>query len=269
MTGWVERPGTPMPISRITVGQFQDLGYTVNYAKADAYQRPTASDPLTRAAVMGSCRLSSPAAGQRPASAQAAACDDAGQAGLLTHGADSDLRQPGSAHTVVCGHHAGGRLRPGRFGKNRPQIDRVRLVACDPEVLNSRLRHISRPIVDPSLPGYPVRSSSFPEGGCMPSHGALIQAPLSRRRYHYCLACKSVSSDCFEELSPCRVHLGLLPVRRPPSGLQPHDEAGQAFAPRGAARRERASSDAAARSRGWRWPSTSPKTTMPPFPTSC
>lgn len=72
MTGWVERPGTPMPISRITVGQFQDLGYTVNYAKADAYQRPTASDPLTRAAVMGSYRLLSPAAAQRPASAQAA-----------------------------------------------------------------------------------------------------------------------------------------------------------------------------------------------------
>lgn len=40
MTDYVEAAGTKMPISRITVGQFQDLGYTVNYAKADAYTKP-------------------------------------------------------------------------------------------------------------------------------------------------------------------------------------------------------------------------------------
>lgn len=41
MTGYVEQAGVAMPISRITVGQFQDLGYQVNYTRADAYARPT------------------------------------------------------------------------------------------------------------------------------------------------------------------------------------------------------------------------------------
>ena len=40
MTGYAEPAGTSMPISRITVGQFADLGYTVNYAQADAYTKP-------------------------------------------------------------------------------------------------------------------------------------------------------------------------------------------------------------------------------------
>lgn len=40
MTGYAEPAGTTMPISRITVGQFQDLGYQVNYLKADAYAKP-------------------------------------------------------------------------------------------------------------------------------------------------------------------------------------------------------------------------------------
>ncbi|MFM8954091.1 MAG: S8 family serine peptidase [Planctomycetaceae bacterium] len=40
MTGFVEAAGVAMPISRITVGQFQDLGYQVNYTKADAYAKP-------------------------------------------------------------------------------------------------------------------------------------------------------------------------------------------------------------------------------------
>lgn len=40
MTGFVEAAGVSMPISRITVGQFQDLGYQVNYTKADAYAKP-------------------------------------------------------------------------------------------------------------------------------------------------------------------------------------------------------------------------------------
>jgi subtilisin family serine protease len=42
MTGYAEMPGTAMPISRITVGALQDLGYQVNYAKADPYARPVA-----------------------------------------------------------------------------------------------------------------------------------------------------------------------------------------------------------------------------------
>jgi hypothetical protein len=40
MTGFVEAPGTPMPISRMTIGSLQDLGYSVNYAAADAYSLP-------------------------------------------------------------------------------------------------------------------------------------------------------------------------------------------------------------------------------------
>ena len=37
MTSVAERAGTSMPISRLTIGSLQDLGYTVNYAAADPY----------------------------------------------------------------------------------------------------------------------------------------------------------------------------------------------------------------------------------------
>lgn len=40
MTGYAEPAGTRMPISRITVGSLQDLGYTVDYSKADPYTMP-------------------------------------------------------------------------------------------------------------------------------------------------------------------------------------------------------------------------------------
>jgi hypothetical protein len=40
MTGFVEAAGVPMPISRMTVGSLQDMGYTVNYAAADPYSLP-------------------------------------------------------------------------------------------------------------------------------------------------------------------------------------------------------------------------------------
>lgn len=40
MTPIAEQPGTPMPISRITVGSLQDLGYVVNYAAADVFTAP-------------------------------------------------------------------------------------------------------------------------------------------------------------------------------------------------------------------------------------
>lgn len=36
MTGFLN-PGVPNPISRVTVGQFEDLGYRVDYSKADAF----------------------------------------------------------------------------------------------------------------------------------------------------------------------------------------------------------------------------------------
>lgn len=40
MTGYAERAGVPMPISRVTVGALEDLGYTVAYASADPYTLP-------------------------------------------------------------------------------------------------------------------------------------------------------------------------------------------------------------------------------------
>ena len=42
MTGFAERAGVAMPISRITVGALEDLGYTVNYVAADPYMIPPA-----------------------------------------------------------------------------------------------------------------------------------------------------------------------------------------------------------------------------------
>jgi len=43
MTGYSEPPGVAMPISAITVGAMQDMGYTVNYAAADSFTRPVQS----------------------------------------------------------------------------------------------------------------------------------------------------------------------------------------------------------------------------------
>ena len=41
MTGYAEAAGVAMPLSAITVGSMQDLGYVVNYAKADSYVKPS------------------------------------------------------------------------------------------------------------------------------------------------------------------------------------------------------------------------------------
>ncbi|MDB5324758.1 MAG: Parallel beta-helix repeat protein [Phycisphaerales bacterium] len=41
MTGFIEPAGTLMPLSAITVGQFQDLGYEVNYNAADEWNPAT------------------------------------------------------------------------------------------------------------------------------------------------------------------------------------------------------------------------------------
>jgi hypothetical protein len=40
MTGFIEPPGTRMPLSKITVGALADIGYTVDYARADPFTRP-------------------------------------------------------------------------------------------------------------------------------------------------------------------------------------------------------------------------------------
>lgn len=52
MTGYAEPAGVRMPISRMTIGALQDLGYAVNYLRADAYAKPVAlaAAPTTQAA---------------------------------------------------------------------------------------------------------------------------------------------------------------------------------------------------------------------------
>lgn len=52
MTSIAERPGVAMPISRLTVGSLEDLGYRVNYAAADPYRlpAPVMAPAATRAA---------------------------------------------------------------------------------------------------------------------------------------------------------------------------------------------------------------------------
>jgi hypothetical protein len=37
MTGWVSPAGTPSPLSRLTIASLEDLGYTVDYSKAEPY----------------------------------------------------------------------------------------------------------------------------------------------------------------------------------------------------------------------------------------
>jgi hypothetical protein len=50
MTGYLS---DTMPLSRITVGALQDLGYSVNYAKADPYSLPTPKPPVAAASSTG------------------------------------------------------------------------------------------------------------------------------------------------------------------------------------------------------------------------
>jgi hypothetical protein len=40
MTGYIESAGTKMPISRMTIGALQDMGYSVDYSAADPYTLP-------------------------------------------------------------------------------------------------------------------------------------------------------------------------------------------------------------------------------------
>ncbi len=40
MTGIIENTGTKMPLSRVTIASMADLGFTVDYSKADPYQLP-------------------------------------------------------------------------------------------------------------------------------------------------------------------------------------------------------------------------------------
>jgi hypothetical protein len=37
MTGIIEQPGVPMPLSKVTIASMADLGYQVDYSKADIF----------------------------------------------------------------------------------------------------------------------------------------------------------------------------------------------------------------------------------------
>jgi hypothetical protein len=41
MTGWLSRSGTP--VSKVTLGSFEDMGIKVNYNKADSWSIPTSN----------------------------------------------------------------------------------------------------------------------------------------------------------------------------------------------------------------------------------
>lgn len=46
MTGFIDAPGTPLPLSKVSVGFLQDMGYSVDYTEADPYSGPgTGSGP--------------------------------------------------------------------------------------------------------------------------------------------------------------------------------------------------------------------------------
>lgn len=97
MTGFSEAAGVPMPLSRLTVAAMQDMGYTVNYAAADAFARPaqtagtaaassaagsSATNPLHRP-VRGGTPLASPLPVPAPAAKSPAAAAEARAAGFF------------------------------------------------------------------------------------------------------------------------------------------------------------------------------------------
>jgi len=51
MTGFLDAGGNP--ISRLTIGAFEDLGYSVDYARADGYRLPRATELLTLQSARG------------------------------------------------------------------------------------------------------------------------------------------------------------------------------------------------------------------------
>ena len=71
MTGFVERPGVSMPLSIVTIGSLQDLGYNVDYGAADPYRLPgrLMADPGSGEAQGASSAVSEavpPASGDAP-----------------------------------------------------------------------------------------------------------------------------------------------------------------------------------------------------------
>ena len=67
MTGFAERPGVQMPISRMTVGALDDLGYNVDYAKAEPYTLPRTGLVAAQSAQAAATRSRSVVAGRTSA----------------------------------------------------------------------------------------------------------------------------------------------------------------------------------------------------------
>jgi len=90
MTGYAEDGGVAMPISRMTVGSLQDMGYTVDYTKADPYVLPAVTAGAERARQLASL----PATSKRLAlQADIAAAGFAAYAAELQNAASQPARQ--------------------------------------------------------------------------------------------------------------------------------------------------------------------------------
>jgi hypothetical protein len=75
MTGFVESAGVAMPLSRMTVGSLQDMGYSVNYAAADPFSAPFVITRTVRPLTLNS-RMSIRA--EQPAMMSAEKMDESG-----------------------------------------------------------------------------------------------------------------------------------------------------------------------------------------------
>lgn len=102
MTGFAEPAGVPMPISRITIGSLQDMGYTVNYAAADAYIRPAGAAAPVSGPPSAAARRAQAAAGARPLLSALAARDRA-------FAADAALQAAGFQADQSTSEGSGGR----------------------------------------------------------------------------------------------------------------------------------------------------------------
>jgi subtilisin family serine protease len=92
MTGFSEPAGTRNPISRITIGAMQDLGYQVNYRRADVYTRPVVT---TEAALV--------VGGWQRQSQRLAVMAPVVQEGIRLPAQSAADVKPGSAATPVAG----------------------------------------------------------------------------------------------------------------------------------------------------------------------
>ena len=88
MTGYIESAGTFMPISRITIGSLEDIGYTVNYGVADPLALPPSTDDYADSSSDGSAPFG-------------AISVNGSAAGYLESSGDHDWFRLGSAHGIT------------------------------------------------------------------------------------------------------------------------------------------------------------------------